>query len=158
MFGKFFAALLLVGATVAVGAAEIISLDLNFYTEEDSSVKVVGKLPPGVTMPKRVKFSNPKLKGYAYRIRINLAKAKSVDLKFVVTGRGRICPSLSGCTSGAKGKATGKFTYTCTKFDFCDEPTTRKLPFRVVKWTNMYPRGIDVSDGEVITVVAEFEK
>ena len=44
------------------------------------------------------------------------------------------------------------------KFVFCDEPTTRKLPFKVAKWTNMYPRGVDVTEGEVITIVAEFEK
>ena len=81
-----------------------------------------------------------------------------MNLKFTVTGSGRISPSLSGYTTGARGKATGKFAYTCTKLVFCDEPTPRKLPFRVNKWINMYSRGVDVTDGEVITVVAEFEK
>jgi len=159
MFRKLFTALLLsVGAAVCLRAAEIVALDLNYYSEGPVSVKLEGKLPGGVTMAKPKKFRDPKLKGLAFRIRIDLAKAQSVDLKFTVTGSGRICPSLSGYTSNAKGNATGKFVYKCTAFEFCDEPAALKLPFVVKKWKNMLPKGIDVSDGETVTVKASFEK
>ena len=155
MFKKFFAALLLLfcGA-VGVSAAEIYSLDLNFYSTDGGTVKVVGKLPPGVVMNRRVRFSNPALKGFAYPLRIDFNKNKSIKLTFVVTsGSGRIAPSLS-----APNTKSGKLVYKCTKFVFCDEPTPRKLPLKVVKWINMYPRCVDVTEGEIITVVAEFEK
>ena len=158
MFGKFFAALLLTGAAFCANAAEIVSIDLNYYSTGPISVKPVGKLPRGVTMTKPVKFRDPKLKGLAFRIRVDIAKAQSVDLKFVVTGSGRICPSLSGHNINARGKSTGQFVFKCTKLEFCDEPAAVKLPFTVEKWKNMLPRGIDVSDGETITLKASFEK
>ena len=155
MFKKFFAAMVLVaGATVAVSAAEIYSLDLNFYSTDGGTVKVVGKLPAGVVMNKRIRFSNPALKGFAYPLRIDFNKNRTLKLTFVVTsGSGRIAPSLS-----APKTRSGKLVYKCTKFVFCDEPTPRKLPLKVVKWVNMYPRCVDVTEGDTVTVVAEFEK
>ena len=155
MFKKLFAAMVLVaGAAVAVSAAEIYSLDLNFYSTDGGTVKVVGKLPPGVVMNKRTRFSNPALKGFAYPLRIDFNKNKSIKLTFVVTaGSGRIAPSLS-----APKTKSGKLVYKCTKFVFCDEPTPRKLPLKVVKWINMYPRCVDVTEGDTVTIVAEFEK
>lgn len=155
MFKKLFAAMVLVaGAAVAVSAAEIYSLDLNFYSTDGGTVKVVGKLPPGVVMNKRTRFSNPALKGFAYPLRIDFNKNKTLKLTFVVTsGSGRIAPSLS-----APKTKSGKLVYKCTKFVFCDEPTPRKLPLKVVKWINMYPKCVDVTEGDTVTVVAEFEK
>ena len=153
MFKKFFAALLFV-AGAGLSAAEIISLDLNFYSTDGGTLRAVGKLPSGVVMRKRVRFSNPELKGFAYPLRIDFGKNKVLKLTFVVTsGSGRIAPSLS--TPKTK---SGKLVYKCTKFVFCDEPTPRKLPLKVEKWINMYPRCVDVTEGEIITVVAEFEK
>jgi hypothetical protein len=155
MFRKLFAVvtLILCGA-VSSFAAEIIPLDINFYSTDGGTVKAVGKLPPGVVMKKRMRFSNPALKGFAYPLRIDLNKCKTLKLTFVVTsGSGRIVPSLS--TARTK---SGKLVYKCTKFVFCDEPTPRKLPFTVGKWTSVYPRGVDVTEGEIITIVAEFEK
>ena len=155
MFGKLFVALaLLLCGSVGVSAAEIISLDLNFYSTDGGTVRVVGKLPPGVVMNKRTRFSNPALKGFAYPLRLDFNKNKSIKLTFVVTsGSGRIAPSLS-----APKTKSGKLVYKCTKFVFCDEPTPRKLPLKVVKWVNMYPRCVDVTEGDTVTVVAEFEK
>ena len=155
MFKKLFAAMVLVaGAAVAVSAAEIYSLDLNFYSTDGGTVKVVGKLPPGVVMNKRTRFSNPALKGFAYPLRIDFNKNRTLKLTFAVTsGSGRIAPSLS-----APKTKSGKLVYKCTKFVFCDEPTPRKLPLKVVKWVNMYPRCVDVTEGDTVTIVAEFEK
>jgi len=155
MFRKFFAVLTLTLCGAAGSfAADIVSLDLNFYSTDGGTVKAVGKLPPGVVMRKRVHFLKPELKGFAYPLRIDINKNKVLKLKFVVTsGSGRIVPSLS-----APRTKSGKLIYKCTKFVFCDEPTTRKLPLTVEKWITIYPRGIDVTEGEIITIVAEFEK
>ena len=156
MFKKFFAALVLAGcgAFSAAAAPNIISLDLNFYSTDGGAVKVVGKLPSGVVMNKRTRFSNPALKGFAYPLRINFDKNKTLKLTFVVTaGSGRIAPSLS-----APKTKSGKLVYKCTKFVFCDEPTRRKLPITVTKWINMYPPCVEVTEGDTVTIVAEFAK
>ena len=155
MFRKLFAAVTLIACGAATSfAAEVFSLDLNFYSTDGGTLKAVGKLPPGVVMKKRIRFLNPELKGFAYPLRIDFDKNKSLKLTFVVTsGSGRIAPSLS--TPKTK---SGKLVYKCTKFVFCDEPTPRKLPLTITKWINMYPRCVDVTEGEIITIVAEFEK
>lgn len=154
---KFFAAVLLL-AGAALSAAELVTLDLNYYSTEATSIRPVGALPRGVSMVRRVKFGNPKLKGFAYRVLIDLGKTKSAELKFVVTGSGRICPSLSGRITNARGKPLRGLIFQCTSFEFCDEPSAVKLPAVIRKWTNMLPRGIDVSDGETLTFKATFEK
>ncbi len=157
MFKKLLAAILLF-AGVAASAGRIIALDLNYYGPEGFSIKPAGKLPPGVVMKKRKNYSNPALVGFAYPIRINFDKVKSVELKFVVTsGGGRIAPSLNGYATNPKGKRSGPFVFKCTKFEFCDEPTTRKLPHTVKKWINMLPRNVEVTEGDTLTLVATFE-
>ena len=159
MFTKRFAALLFAAfAAAAVQAADFVALDLNFYSTERIAIRPVGKLPPGVTMPKPIRYRNPELKGLAFPIRINLERTRTIDLTLTVTGGGRICPSLNGFTANARGRRTGSATFRCVSLVFCDEPSTVKLPCVVRKWTNMLPRGIDVSDGETLTVRATFEK
>lgn len=160
MFKKSIAAMLLVFCgTVTAFAANVIDMDLNFYTKDGGTVKAVGKLPDGVTMGRKIRFSNPKLKGFAYRVRIDFDKVKSVDLKFVVSaGSGKIAPSLCGSVIDANGKETGKFVFKCTKLEFCDEDSPLKLPFTVEKWVNMFPPwGVPVTEGDAVTVKASFE-
>ena len=157
MFKKLFAAALLVCGG-AVSAAEVVALDLNFYSTGPISVKPVGKLPPGVTLGKPIKYRNPQLKGLAFPVRIDLGKTKKVDIKLTVSGDAKICPSLNGSVTGAKGKRIRQLKFKCTALEFCDEPSTLKLPRVIEKWTNMLPRGIEVTDGETITVKAAFEK
>ena len=158
MFRKFFAAVLLIfGGAVAVAAADIIALDLNFYSSNGGVVETVGAPPEGVTVNQRIRFSSPKLKGFAYPVRIDFGKTKSVKLKFVVTeGSGRLSPSLCGLTKLPNGKY-GTFVFKCTKLEFGDEPARVKLPLTVKKWINMMPPwGITVEKGDIITLVAEF--
>ena len=157
MFKNLFAAVLLVCGGV-VSAAEIVSLDLNLYSTGPISVKAAGKLPSGVTLGKPIKYRNPQLKGLAFPVRIDLGKTRTVEISLVVSGDAKICPSLSGRVTGAKGKRIRQLKFKCTAFEFCDEPTPYKLPRVIEKWTNMLPRGIEVSDGEIITVKATFEK
>ena len=157
MFRSLFAAALLISCG-AVSAAEIVAMDLNFYSTGPISVKPVGKLPAGVALGKPIKYRNPNLKGLAFPVRIDLGKTKTVNIAFTVSGDGRICPSLTGHVTNARGKRTRQMKFKCTAFEFCDEPSPFKLPRVIEKWTNMMSRGVDVSDGETITVKATFAK
>ena len=160
MFKKSFAVLLAVfcGA-VSAFAANVIAMDLNFYTKDGGTVKAVGKLPDGVTMGRKIRFSNPKLKGFAYPVRIDFDKVKSIELKFVVSaGNGKIAPSLCGMVTKADGTRAANFVFKCTKLEFCDEDTPKQLPFTVEKWVNMFPPwGVPVTEGDTVTVKATFE-
>ena len=159
MFKKLLVVMLLAASgAFSAFAAEIVWMDLNFYTKDGGTVKPAGKLPEGVTMERKIKFSNPKLKGFAYPVKIDFAKVKSVDLKFVVSaGSGKIAPSLCGLVINAEGKTTGKFVFKCTKLEFCDEETPKELPFTVTSWVNMFPPwGVPVTEGDTITVKATF--
>jgi len=161
MFRKFFAAMALAACGAApVFAANIIAMDLNFYTKDGGTVKPAGKLPDGVTMGRKIRFSNPKLKGFAYPVRIDIDKVKSIDLKFVVThGSGKIAPSLCGIVTDAEGKMVGKFVFKCSRLEFCDEESPLKLPMMIRKWINMFPPwGVPVTEGDPVTVKATFEK
>ena len=157
MFKNLFAAVLLVCGGI-VSAADVVVLDLNFYSTGPISVKAAGKLPAGVTLGKPVKYRNPELKGLAFPVRIDLGRTKKLDVALTVSGDGRICPSLTGRVMNARGKRIRQLKFTCTAFEFCDEPTPYKLPRVIEKWTNMLSRGIDVTDGETVTVKATFEK
>ena len=153
MCKKLFAVLLaLFCGAVGASAADVIALDLNFYSSNGGVVETVGSLPDGVVMNQRIRFGNPKLKGFAYPVRIDFDKIKSVKLRFVVTeGSGRLAPSLCG-------QPSGKFVFKCTKLEFGDEPARVKMPCTVTKWINMLPPwGITVEKGDIITLVAAFE-
>ena len=161
MFGKLFAAMLVAACGAASAfAANVVAMDLNFYTRDGGTVKPVGKLPDGVTMGRKIRFSNPKLKGFAYPVRIDFDKVKSVDLKFVVSaGSGKVAPSLCGIVTDGEGKMIGKFVFKCTKLEFCDEDSPLNLPMTIGKWINMFPPwGVPVTEGDAVTVKATFEK
>ena len=157
MFRKLFAAMLIFGAAVSAFAADIVALDLNFYSTVETSIKAAGELPPGVFMNGRIRFSNPRLNGFAYPVRIDLGKTKTIDLTFTVSGKGVISPSLHGYFTDRDGKVGGKLRFKCTALEFCGRPAGVKLPFVVEKWTNMLPKGVAVADGETITLKATFE-
>ena len=160
MFGKSLAVMLLtLCGVLSASAANVIAMDLNFYTKDGGTVKVVGELPAGVTMGRKIRFSNPKLKGFAYPVRIDFDKVKSIDLKFVVSaGSGKIAPSLCGMVTRPDGTRANNFVFKCTKLEFCDEDTPKTLPFTVEKWVNMFPPwGVPVTEGDTVTVKATFE-
>ena len=160
MCKKLFAvALSVICGALSASAANVIAMDLNFYTRDGGTVKVAGELPDGVTMGRKIRFSNPKLKGFAYPVRIDFDKVKSIDLKFVVSaGSGKIAPSLCGMVTRADGTMAGKFVFKCTKLEFCDEDTPKKLPMTIERWINMFPPwGVPVTEGDTVTVRATFE-
>ena len=159
MFKKFLAAALIV-AGGAVSAANIIDMHLNFYSNNGGTVRPAGKLPDGVVMGRRIRFSNPRIKGFAYPVRIDFDKVNTVDLKFVVSsGSGKIAPSLCGIVIGPDGRTSGKFVFKCTAMELCGESSPRKLPMVIERWINMFPPwGTPVLEGDTITVSATFEK
>ena len=140
---------------MALGAgAEYISVGLNFYTSGDGDLVRAGKLPAGVTVMPKKKFDNPKLKGFCRYIVIDLDKCTSIDMKFVVSGKGQIFPSVSAW----KGKigASSPANVKCVKFEFNDEVCVKK-PFVFSKYRRLAPNN-GFEDGDVITVKAEFAK
>ena len=142
---------MLCSAFLAVSAADIVVIDLNFYNP-DGVIVVEGKLPEGVTMPPKIRFINPKIKGHAFRLNVNLDKTQSVDVKLKVKGSGRIDPSVS-CRP--EPKRTG-WEIECLEFEFCGEASD-KVPLVFKKWTSLGPQPPFVAEeGETITVKAKF--
>ena len=142
---------LLCMAAFAVSAADWVEIDFNFYNP-DGVITVEDKLPEGVTFGKKIRFHNPKLKGNAFPIRINLEKAQSVDVKLKVKGEGKIIPSVCGITDP---KRAG-WEIECLEFEFCGEASD-KTPLIFKKWTSMGNNPPFVAeDGETITLKAKF--
>ena len=142
----------LFSAFLAASAVDIVVIDLNFYSP-DGVITLESKLPDGVTMPPKIRFINPKIKGYAFRLNVNLEKTQSVDVKLKVKGSGKIDPSVS-CRPVPKREG---WEIECQEFEFCGEASD-KTPFVFKKWTSMGPQPPFVAeDGETITVKAKFK-
>lgn len=157
MFCKFAAGFFAVMLAVAASAAEIISYQLNFYSA-DGDLKLQGKPSAGVKLKKKIRFRNPELIGHAFPLEIDLNETDTIEATVVITsGSGKIVPSLSA--RGTKSGRGGRFSsFVCTEFDYCGEPSAKKLPFTVTKWTNMLPAGVIVSEGDTVTIRAKFER
>ena len=156
MFCKFAAGFFAVVLAVAASAADIVSYQLNFYCAE-GEVKLVKASSPAVKLKKMVRFRNPELIGHAFPVEFDLNETDTIEVTLVVTrGGGKIVPSLSG--RAMKGKKSRPLTFVCTEFDYCGEPSAKKLPFTVTKWTNMLPAGVIVTEGDTITIRAKFKK
>ncbi len=149
---KLLLPVLLCAAAFAVAAGDWVEIDFNFYNP-DGVITVEGKLPEGVTFGKKIRFHNPKLKGNAFPIRIDLEKIQEVDLKFKVKGEGVIDPSVN-LTPVPMRKG---WEVECQEFEFCGEASD-KTPFTFKKWTSMGPKPPFVAeDGETLTVKAKFK-
>ena len=143
---------MLCGTALALSAADWVEIDFNFYNP-DGVITVEGKLPEGVTFGKKIRFHNPKLKGNAFPVRVDLEKTQSVDLKFKVKGEGKIIPSVCGIPVP---KRSG-WEIECLEFEFCGDASD-KTPFTFTKWTSMGSNPPFVAeDGETITLKAKFK-
>ena len=139
-------------AALTVAAGDWVEIDLNFYNP-DGVITVEGKLPEGVTFGKKIRFHNPKLKGNAFPIRIDLEKVQEVDLKFKVKGEGKIIPSVCGIPVP---KRAG-WEIECLEFVFCGDAND-KTPFTFTKWTSMGSNPpLVAEDGETLTIKAKFK-
>ena len=149
---KLLLSALFCAAAFAVSAVDYAAIDLNFYNP-DGVITVEGKLPEGVTMPAKIRFRNPKTKGNAFPIRINLEKAQSVDVKLKVKGEGKIIPSVCGIP----GPKRSGWEIECLEFEFCGDASD-KTPFVFRKWTSMGSNPpLVAEDGETLTLKAKFK-
>ena len=156
MFSKFAAGFFAAVLAVAASAADVVSYQLNFYCAE-GDVKLVKASSPSVKLKKKIRFRNPELIGHAFPVEFDLNETDTIEVTLVVTaGCGKIVPSLSG--RAIKGKRSRPLTFVCTEFDYCGEPSSKKLPFTVTKWTNMLPAGVIAAEGDTITIRAKFKK
>ena len=153
-----FKKMLLVGvcalmASVEAFAADTLAMSLNFY-DNDGNVTVVSELPAGVMMKKRIRFSNKKLKGYAYPVSIEIDRAPSVDMSFKIEGAGEFVVSVNPVIWEG-GKIVSTMKVKCTEFVLNGKPR-KAIPFTFDKW---FPAGkIKVKDGDIVTIKAKFEK
>ena len=134
-------------------AADVLAMSLNFH-DDDGNITVAGDLPAGVMMKKRIRFSNEKLKGYAYPLAIEIDRAPSVDLTFKITGQGEFVVSVNPIIWEG-GKEVSRMKVKCTEFVLNGKP--RKAgAFTFEKW---FPAGkLKVKDGDMVTIKATFEK
>ena len=145
-------AALVCGAALAVSAKDFVSVSMNFYNP-DGIITAEGQLPDGVKLLPKVRFNNPKLKGHAFTIQLDIEKVQSFDIKLKVKGTGAIDPSVNlSPVPNRKG-----WEVECQEFEFCGEASD-KTPFVFKKWTSMGPKPPFVAeDGEVITIKAKFK-
>ena len=140
------------GAALAVAAKDHVAVSMNFYNP-DGEITVDGKLPEGVVLRPKIRFNNPKLKGHAFSLWVDIAKVQSIDVKLKVKGGGVIDPSVN-LTSTPVRKG---WEVECREFEFCGEASD-KTPFTFTKWTSMGSKPpFAAEDGETITVKAKFK-
>ena len=134
-------------------AADVLAMSLNFH-DNDGNITVAGELPEGVMMKKRIRFSNKKLKGYAYPVMIEIDRAPSIDLSFRIAGSGEFVVSVNP-EIWEGGKIASRMKVKCTEFVLNGKP--RKAgPFTFEKW---FPAGkLKVKDGDTVTIKATFRK
>ena len=145
-------ALLICGAALAVSARDFVAVSMNFYNL-DGEITVEGQLPDGVKLLPKIRFNNPKLKGHAFPIQLDIEKVQSFDIKLKVKGAGVIDPSVN-LVSVPTRKG---WEVECLEFEFCGEASD-KAPFTFTKWTSMGPKPpFTAEDGEIITVKAKFK-
>ena len=155
MFRKFLLGLVC-ALTVSAGAfaGERVAISINFY-DDNGDITPVREFPAGVTWQKRIRFSNRRLKGFAYPIHIDLGRASGVDQVFRIKGTGRLLVSVN-CGAGIAGRPDGALKIRCLKF-FLNGVSGKKTPFVFSGWT-VASNQISVKDGDIITIRAEFEK
>ena len=145
-------AVVLCGMALAVSAKDYVAVSMNYYNP-DGEITVEGKLPDGVELRPKIRFNNPKLKGHAFSLWVDIAKVQSIDVKLKVRGGGVIDPSVNlASVPVRKG-----WEVECLEFEFCGEASD-KTPFTFKKWTSMGSKPpFTAEDGEILTVKAKFK-
>jgi len=151
MFRKlFFATAAFFAFAAASFAADIVTLDLNYWCR--GNLKLLSKLPDGVTMTPRRNYSQKKFAHIClYTVKIDLDKVQELKLELEVVDTGDkekadLKPSL--CPS--KG-----LVFECVEFETAEEPCS-KVPCKIKGWTGM--QSVTVTKGEKITIKAKFRK
>ena len=151
MFKKsFLAAAVSFAFAAASFAADIVTLDLNYWCR--GNLKRLSELPDGVTMTPRRNYSQKKFAHIClYTVKIDLDKVQELELELEVVDTGdKESAKLNPSLTPLKGKV-----FECVEFETAEEPCA-KVPCKITKWTGM--QSVTVTKGEKITIKAKFRK
>jgi len=160
MFGKKLMTMVLAfGVAAGVFAGDFASVDLNYWCRGELKL-LTEKLPQGVTVSKRLNYSQKKFAHICYyKINVDLTKAQEFELQFEVTSVGdkaesaRLVPSVSPFRTPKDGK---KAAIECLEFECCDE-VSEAVPCKITGWKSMIPSGIMMKVGDKFTVKGKFK-
>ena len=131
-------------------AAEFVTLDLNYYCRGE--LKLLSKLPEGVTMSPRLNYKPKKWANICfYKVTIDLSKVQEFELELEVTDtEGKDSVKLNPSLAVPKNTVVE-----CLEFEAGDAKP-KKLPCKITQWTSMV--NINVAQGDKITVKGKFKK
>ena len=131
-------------------AAEIVTMDLNYYCRGE--LKLLSELPDGITMSARRDYKQKKFaKLCLYTVRIDISKVQEFNLEFeVVSTEGKDSVRLNPSLAVPKNTVIE-----CLDFEAGDAKP-KKLPCKISKWTSMV--NINVAEGEKIAIKGKFKK
>ena len=151
MFKKFLlAAVTILVFTAASFAADIVTLDLNYWCR--GNLKLLSKLPNGITMTPRRNYSKKKFAHIClYTVRIDLSKVQEFELELEVVDTGdKESADLKPSLCPSKG-----LVVECLEFETAEEPSS-KVPCKIKGWTGM--QSVSVTKGDKITVKCKLKK
>ena len=134
----------------APASGGIVTLDLNYWCR--GNLKLLNKLPDGVTMSARRNYSQKKFAHIChYTVKLDLIKVQELELELEVVDTGdkdqaAIKPSLSP----SKGRVVE-----CLEFETDEEPS-ELVPCKIEKWTQM--QSVMVKKGQKINIKCKFAK
>ena len=149
---SFLTAMTLFAFAAATFAADIVRLDLNYYCR--GQLKLLSKLPDGITMSARKNYSQKKFANIClYTVSIDVGKVQDFEFEIEVVDtegkkRVKLDPSLS---------PSGKLAVECLEFEVGDEISTL-VPCKITKWTSMIKGAVLVKQGDKITIKGKFKK
>ena len=151
MFKKLLlAAVTFFAFTAASFAADIVTLDLNYWCR--GNFKLLSKLPDGITMTPRRNYSQKKFAHIClYTVRIDLSKVQEFELELEVVDTGDkknavLSPSLW---------VPKNLSVECTEFEI-DDKRSSQSPCMLKGWKRMLI--VTVSKGEKITIRCKLRK
>ena len=150
MFKKLLLAAAVCASCAASFAADIVTLDLNYWCR--GNLKLLSKLPDGVTMTGRRNYSQKKFAHIClYTVKIDLDKVQEIELELEVVDTGdKESAKLNPSLCPARGKV-----FECVEFETADEPA-KAVPCKITKWVGI--QSVEVTKGEKITIKAKFKK
>lgn len=151
MFRKSLLAVVMLFAFAAASfAAEIVSLDLNYWCR--GNLKLLNKLPDGITMSARRNYTQKKFAHIClYTVRIDLSKVQEFELELEVVDTGdKESADLKPSLCPSKG-----LVVECLEFETGEEQSS-KVPCKIKGWTGM--QSVTVTKGEKITVKGKLKK
>ena len=150
---SFLVAAMLFAFAAASFAADIVSLDLNFWCRGELKL-LTEKLPEGVTFSGRRNYSQKKFANiclYTFRIDVDKVQEFEFEVEVVDTEgkeRVKLDPSLS---------PGGKFAVECLEFEAGGE-SSAFVPCKITKWKSMIKGAMLVSQGDKIAIKLKIRK